>query len=101
MRIGEVLAARRRDLVLPCDSAPGTSFMLVVVHQPKTRGRSANHQAARIDQEDVVRFLTSVYKDAAQETPVAFFSGNSAKKIFTAPSRAGIADSQNWQESPL
>ena len=25
-RIGEILAATRAELVLPCDSAPGTSF---------------------------------------------------------------------------
>ena len=74
------IAARRKDLVLPCDAAPGTSFLLVVVRQPKTRGRSANHQAARIDQEDVIRFLTSMYRDADRETFVAFLSCNLEKK---------------------
>jgi hypothetical protein len=55
MRIGEVLSAKRRDVVLPVDSAPGTSFMLIVIRQPKTRGRAARHQAARIDKVDVIR----------------------------------------------
>ena len=54
MRIGEVICANRKDLVLPCDSAPGTPFALVIIHAPKTRGRSAKHQAARIDQSDVM-----------------------------------------------
>eukprot|EP00435_Cladocopium_sp_Y103_P024452 s3109_g6.t1 len=32
---------------------------------PKTRGRSAKHQAARIDQSDIVASLSSMYRDAS------------------------------------
>ena len=55
IRIGEVLTAERRGVVLPVDSAPGASFVLIVVRQPKTRGKAARHQAARIDKVDVIR----------------------------------------------
>jgi hypothetical protein len=55
IRIGEVLTAERRGVVLPVDSAPGASFVLIVVRQPKTRGEAARHQAARIDKVDVIR----------------------------------------------
>ena len=41
MRIGETLMATRADLVLPGDSAPGTSFALLRIRSPKTRGRAA------------------------------------------------------------
>ena len=61
MRIGEVLTARRRDLILPQDGAPGLQFALLQIQQPKTRGVSAKHQAARIDPEDVVALLSAVF----------------------------------------
>ena len=61
LRIGETLAATRADLVFPGDGIPGISFALVQIQQPKTRGVAARHQAARIDPEDVVRFLKSVF----------------------------------------
>ena len=69
MRIGEVLSAKRKDVVLPGDAAPGTSFLLIVIQQPKTRGRAAKHQAARIDQEDVIRFLSAMYQDFPSKQP--------------------------------
>lgn len=61
LRIGEVFAARRKDLVLPKDGPPGVEFALLQIHQPKTRGVSAKHQAARIDPQDVVQLLAAVY----------------------------------------
>lgn len=64
MRIGDALAARRKDLALPGDSAPGTSFLLIVVQRPKTRGRSAKHHAARSTQSDIIRFMDSMCRDA-------------------------------------
>lgn len=54
MRIGEVMVAKRSDLVLPCDTAPGFQSILVKIRNPKTRGRSAKHQSARIDPSDLV-----------------------------------------------
>ena len=60
-RIGEVFAAKRRDLILPADGAPGCGFAMLQIQQPKTRGVSAKHQAARIDPIDVVQLLTAVY----------------------------------------
>ena len=83
MRIGEVLASRRKDLVLPVDAAPGTSFMLIVVNQPKTRGRAAKHQAARVDQADVIRFITSLYRDAPAGSAVWPFSAATLRKRFS------------------
>lgn len=77
MRIGEVLAARRKDLVLPRDSAPGSSFLLIVVQQPKTRGRSAKH-------------LDSMYKDAPPDAPLWPYSAATLRKRFTRNSK-GVA----------
>lgn len=62
LRVGEVLMATRSDLVLPSDSAPGVTHVLLKIHQPKTRGRWAKHQAARVDPIDLVSLLSSVFK---------------------------------------
>lgn len=61
LRIGEVLQAVRLDLVLPQDQAPGSQFILLKIRDPKTRGRAARHQAARVDQQDLVRLLVATY----------------------------------------
>ena len=49
--------------MLPCDTAPGFQSILVKIRNPKTRGRSAKHQSARIDPSDLVRLISAVYKD--------------------------------------
>jgi len=82
MRIGEVLSACRKDVVFPSDAAPGTSFMLIIIRTPKTRGRSAHHQAARIDQVDVIRFLESMYKDAPENSAIWPYSAATLRKRF-------------------
>ena len=61
LRIGEVFAATRNDLILPRDAAPGTKSCLIKIHQPKTRGRSAKHQVAKIDFPDVIALLDAVF----------------------------------------
>lgn len=47
LRIGEVLDACRKDLILPSDSDPGQSHVSLRIREPKTRGRGARHQSAR------------------------------------------------------
>ena len=60
LRIGEVIGAFRRDLILPQDAAPGTQCALLRITTPKTRGRAARHQSARVDQSDLVEYLSIV-----------------------------------------
>ncbi len=40
LRVGEALNARRKDLILPADAAPGSQGILLRITTPKTRGRS-------------------------------------------------------------
>jgi len=61
LRIGEVLDACRQDLILPADSAPGQCHVLLRIREPKTRGRGARHQCARVDPIDVVHLLSEVF----------------------------------------
>eukprot|EP00435_Cladocopium_sp_Y103_P043632 s2722_g12.t1 len=82
MRIGEVISATRSDLVLPVDTAPGTSFMLVMIRQPKTRGTAARHQAARVDQTDIIRFLSAMFASSPKEAKVWPFSAATLRKRF-------------------
>lgn len=62
LRVGETLAARREDLVLPSDAAPGVWFAILKIKAPKTRGRAARHQSSRIDPEDIVQLLAAVFE---------------------------------------
>eukprot|EP00435_Cladocopium_sp_Y103_P038785 s1447_g10.t1 len=61
LRIGEALQATRGDLVLPRDAAPGTRYALLKIKEPKTRGRHARHQAARVDPVDIIQLLDIAY----------------------------------------
>ena len=82
LRIGEVLAASRAELVLPIDAVPGTTFALLMIRQPKTRGRMAKHQAARIDQADVITYLTALYGKCESSEPLWPFSASTLRKRF-------------------
>ena len=61
LRIGEVIGAKRKDLILPQDGAPGVNFVLLRITTPKMRGCAARHQSARVDQSDVVEFLSVIF----------------------------------------
>ena len=67
LRIGEALQACRRDLVLPKDAAPGTQHALLKIREPKTRGRHAKLQAARIDPSDIVLLLELAFSQKAAD----------------------------------
>ena len=80
MRIGEVLLAKRRDVILPRDGAPGLRCILVRISTPKTRGRAARHQSARIDQADVVDYLSAVFAKLAPDQPLWPMSSSTLRK---------------------
>ena len=82
LRIGEVLQATRRDLYLPRDRAPGEDFVLLRIQDPKTRGRSARHQSARVDQIDIVNLLDSVYGSCDSSFKLWPFSGATLRNRF-------------------
>ena len=83
LRIGEVLQARRSDLILPSDAAPGQTFVLLQIADPKTRGRSARHQSARVDQPDIIRLLTAVYEKADSNDLLWPLSASTLRKRFS------------------
>jgi len=82
MRIGETLLTTRGDLILPGDSAPGTNFVLVRIRMPKTRGRAARHQAARIDPPDVVTLLTATFASLPEDEKLWKLSAATLRRRF-------------------
>ena len=81
-RVGEVLGALRRDLVLPRDSVPGIEYSLLQIRQPKTRGSAARHQAARIDPADVNLLLDAVFKYKPLDERLWMLSPSTLRKRF-------------------
>ena len=63
LRVGELVGATRADLVLPGDGIPGMRNILFKIKEPKSRGRAARHQAARIDPEDFVLLISAVFRN--------------------------------------
>lgn len=55
LRAGEILAAKRRDLLLPRDVEQTISFALLAIHEPKTRHSGPRHQAAKLDVPDLLQ----------------------------------------------
>ena len=73
-RIGEVLAAKRRDLVLPQDLDETVAYALLSILEPKTRNRAARHQALRLDQPYLLEFVVFAFgplKPGARLWPMA------------------------------
>lgn len=82
LRIGEVVSAVRRDLVLPDDSAPGINYILLKIHEPKARGRGAKHQSARIEPTDIVRLVTAVFRRHSPSQKLWPFSAQTLRRRF-------------------
>lgn len=88
VRIGEIFSAKRGDLVLPCDAAPGTTGILLKIQEPKTRGRSARHQASRIDYQDVVSLVSAVFSKLDAAAPLWPWSPATLRRRFVTLQRA-------------
>lgn len=61
-RIGEVLSASRRHLVLPADIGNTVGYALLEIQEPKTRFTTARHQAARLDQPQLLVILRMAFE---------------------------------------
>ena len=58
LRISEATQAKRCDFVLLEDTLRTQDFVLLRVNQPKTRLRGARHQAAKVEQRDLVQTIS-------------------------------------------
>ena len=82
MRVGEATSARRSDLVLPEDGAPGMTFALLQIRQPKTRGVGPKHQAARIDPADAIQLMSATFGNLSSDDFLWNRSSQALRKRF-------------------
>ena len=62
LRIGEVFAARRQDLLLPRDFGFTIGYALLRIGEPKTRFRAARHQCAiKVDQPRLLLLIETAF----------------------------------------
>lgn len=54
LRIGEVLNAKRSDVVLPQDVEFSIDNVLLKIVEPKTRFRAARHQSSKLEPPDLI-----------------------------------------------
>ena len=82
LRIGESLAARRGDLILPRDVLFSQSFALLRVQEPKTRLRAARHQSAKIQYTDLVDVLELTFGHLEKQVKLWPQSGQTLRRRF-------------------
>ena len=82
MRVGETLAARRRDLLLPSDVGDTVSYGLVSIHEPKTRFKAARHQSARIDQPDLLAVVNIAFGHLSANSKLWPYSASTLRSRF-------------------
>ena len=63
LRPGELVAAKREDLLLPIDTGFSVPFALMSIKEPKSRFTYARHQSTKIDSEDLVQLLSFSFSD--------------------------------------
>ena len=81
-RIGEVLKARRRHLVLPRDLAYTIQYALLQIEEPKTRFRSARHQVARLDHPQLLQVVEISFQDLKADEGLWNFSPQTLRQRF-------------------
>ena len=57
LRIGEIVDATRKDLIMPADVSFTLDHVLLRIHEPKTRFRAARHQAGKVEQPDLIEVI--------------------------------------------
>lgn len=81
-RIGEVLQARRSDLVLPQDVCYTSSSIFLRVREPKTRFKAARHQVAKLDYSDLVEYISTALGGLRPADKLWPFSGQLLRTRF-------------------
>lgn len=79
LRIGEILAAKREDLVLPSDIGNSVDFVLLRIKEPKTRYRAARHQAGKLEQADLIEVARIGFAELKPFEMLWNFSGSTLR----------------------
>ncbi len=67
LRVGEVCAALRGDLLLPEDTNFTNRFGLLAIREPKTRYSAARHQSAKLDIADLLEVVSLAFRTLRRE----------------------------------
>ena len=81
-RIGEVLKAYRKHLVLPKDLGYTIQYALLQIEEPKTRFRAARHQVARLDHPQLLQVIQLSFQDLKQHERLWSFSPQTLRNRF-------------------
>ena len=83
LRIGEVLDATRKDLVLSSDVGNSIDYVLLKIREPKTRYRAARHQAGKLEQVDLIEIVKIGFEKLHPEDRLWNFSGSTLRTRLT------------------
>ena len=101
-RIGEVLAARRRDLVIPSDLDGTVNYALLSIREPKTRNRAARHQALKLDQPHLLDIVIFAFGGLPPAAPLWPMSGQTLRNRFKLLlDRLGLSKSSSAKQLDL
>eukprot|EP00435_Cladocopium_sp_Y103_P061685 s1586_g23.t1 len=82
LRAGEILMARRRDLLLPRDVDETICFALLAINEPKTRHTGPKHQAAKLDIPDLLQVTDLAFGDKSDGAKLWEQSGQTLRLRF-------------------
>ena len=83
LRIGEVLDAFRKDLVLPSDVGFTIDYVLLKICEPKTRYRAARHQAGKLEQIDLIEVVRIGFEGLMPNDKLWNMSGSTLRARLT------------------
>ena len=83
LRIGELLDACRSDLILPSDVGNTIDYVLLKIREPKTRYRSARHQAGKLEQFDLIEVVRIGFSKLLPEEKLWPWSGATLRARLT------------------
>ena len=82
LRPGELLAAKRSDLLLPMDGDKTLPFGLLAINDPKTRYSVARHQSAKIDMADLLGLVEAFLGPLPPQANLWPMSGSTLRARF-------------------
>lgn len=88
LRTGELLQARRADLLLPVDTGFFASYALLAIAEPKTRFSTARHQSAKLDVPDLLDTVTMAFSHLRPGEKLWNFSAQTLRARFKVLTKA-------------
>lgn len=82
LRAGEVLAARRCDLLLPRDVEGTVKFCILAILEPKARQSGARHQAAKLEIPDLLEVVDLAFGSLPEAAKLWSWSGQTLRQRF-------------------